>query len=102
MGDCRAVVLRGPEHAQPYTQLTTDMRATYAPEAQRIAQAGLTLTLTLFLTLTLTLPLPPTPTPTPTPTLTLNLTPTLNLTRACPSRRRHVASLSSRSTTPLP
>ena len=31
------------------------MRATYAPEAQRIAQAGLTLTLTLFLTLTLTL-----------------------------------------------
>ena len=40
MGDCRAVALRGPDHAQPFTQLTTDMRATYAPEAQRIAAAG--------------------------------------------------------------
>jgi len=34
------VALRGPEHAHPFTQLTTDMRATYAPEAQRIAAVG--------------------------------------------------------------
>ena len=73
MGDCRAVVLRGPEHAQPYTQLTTDMRATYAPEAQRIAQAGLTLTLTLTLT--------------STSTLTLTLTPALTLTLTLPLTR---------------
>ena len=92
MGDCRAVVLRGPEHAQPYTQLTTDMRATYAPEAQRIAQAGLTLTLTLFLTLTLTLTLTRTPTRTPTPTPTLTLSLSLTLTRHAALRREPLVS----------
>ena len=40
VGDCRALLLRGPDHAQPAEQLTTDMRATMQSEHQRILAAG--------------------------------------------------------------
>ena len=40
VGDCRAVALRGPDHAEPFSQLSTDMRATSQPEMQRILAAG--------------------------------------------------------------
>lgn len=40
VGDCRAVLIRHCDHAEPFVQLTTDMRATLQSEARRIAAAG--------------------------------------------------------------
>jgi len=40
VGDCRAVLLRDASHAEPFVQLTTDMRANTPSEEQRIKRAG--------------------------------------------------------------
>jgi len=40
VGDCRAVLLRDSNHAEPFVQITTDMRATLQSEARRVTAAG--------------------------------------------------------------
>jgi len=40
LGDCRALLVRGDGHAQPFVQLTTDQRATESGEQARILKAG--------------------------------------------------------------
>ena len=40
LGDCRALLLRGEGHAQPFVQLTVDQRATESGEQSRILKAG--------------------------------------------------------------
>lgn len=40
LGDCRALLLRGEGHAQPFIQLTTDQRATESGEHARILKEG--------------------------------------------------------------
>jgi len=40
LGDCRAVMVRGEPHKEPYAQLSTDQRATESSEQKRILRCG--------------------------------------------------------------